>query len=99
LFKIDENLQPAYLCTNQYIDDSLCPEPIQSGTIDLSACLVYTKAEEALSPEKYYSLIAIIPITAYPNPAETKITLAFLNIEHHRNILFKCYKIFGQKHS
>lgn len=36
-------------------------------------------------------------ITAFPNPAETEITLAFQNTEHHNNQLLLCYNIYGQK--
>jgi hypothetical protein len=97
LYKIDKNLQPVPFDPNTYTYDSLCPEPIQSGTIDLSDCMMWTGAEEIPSPEEYYSFIATIPITAYPNPAETEITLAFQNTEHHSNMMLECYNIYGQK--
>jgi hypothetical protein len=97
LYKMNENIEPVPFDTNTYIYDSLCPEPIQSGTIDLSSCLVWTGTEEIPSPEEYYSFIATIPITAFPNPAETEITLAFENTEHHSNMVLECYNIYGQK--
>ena len=97
LYKIDKNLQPVPFDTNTYTYDSLCNVQIQSGTIDLSACMVWTGTEEIPSPEEYYSFIATIPITAYPNPAETEIALAFENTEHHTNMLLECYNIYGQK--
>jgi len=97
LYKIDENLQPVPFDTNTYTYDSLCPGGIQSGTIDLSDCLVWTGAEEIPSPEEYYSFIATIPITAYPNPAETEITLAFENTSHHTTMQLECYNIYGQQ--
>jgi hypothetical protein len=97
LYKIDKNLEMVPFDTNQYTYDSLCPEPIQSGTIDLTDCLVWTGTEEMPSPAEYYAFIATIPITAYPNPAEMEITLAFQNTEHHTNILLECYNIYGQK--
>jgi hypothetical protein len=97
LYKIDKNLQPVPFDTNTYTYDSLCTETIQSGIIDLSACMVWTGTEEIPSPEEYYTSIATIPITAYPNPAETEITLAFENTEHHSNMLLECYNIYGQK--
>jgi hypothetical protein len=97
LYKIDKDLQPVPLDTNTYSYDSLCPEQIQSGTIDLSGCMVWTGAEEIPSPEEYYSFIATIPITAYPNPAETEITLAFENTDHHNNMVLECYNIYGQR--
>jgi hypothetical protein len=43
------------------------------------------------------SLINDRNITAYPNPAETEITLAFKNTEHHTNMLLECYNIYGQR--
>jgi hypothetical protein len=97
LYKIDENLEFVPFDTNTYTYDSLCPEPIQSGTIDLSSCLVWTGTEEIPLPEEYYSFIATIPITAYPNPAETEITLAFQNTDHHSNMQLECFNIYGQK--
>jgi hypothetical protein len=97
LYKIDENLQFVPFDTNTYTYDSLCPEQIQSGTIDLSACLVWTGVEEIPSPEEYYSFIATIPITAFPNPAETEITLAFQNTDHHKNMMLECYNIYGMQ--
>jgi hypothetical protein len=97
LYKIDKNLEFVPFDTNTYTYDSLCLEQIQSGTIDLSDCLVWTGAEEIPSPEEYYSFIATIPVTAYPNPAETEITLAFQNTDHHTNMLLECYNIYGQR--
>ena len=97
MYKIDKNLQSVPFDTNTYTYDSLCPEPIQSGTIDLSGCMVWTGVEEIPSPEEYYSFIATIPITAYPNPAETEITLAFQNTEHHTNMLLECFNLYGQR--
>jgi hypothetical protein len=97
LYKIDKNLQFVPFDTNTYTYDSLCPGGIQSGTIDLSGCMVWTGMEEIPSPEEYYTSIATIPITAYPNPAETEITLAFENTEHHSSMLLECYNIYGQK--
>ncbi|MBM3437070.1 MAG: T9SS type A sorting domain-containing protein [Bacteroidetes bacterium] len=97
LYKIDENLQFVPFDTNTYLYDSLCPESIQSGTIDLSDCLVWTGAEEIPSPEEYYNYIATIPISAFPNPAETEITLTFENTDHHTTMLLECFNIYGQQ--
>ena len=97
LTEFDKNLQPVPFDTNTYTYDSLCSGGIQSGTIDLSDCFVWTGTEEIPSPEEYYSFIATIPITAYPNPAETEITLAFENTDHHNNMLLECYNIYGQR--
>ena len=97
VYKIDENLNDVPFDPTPHTYDSLCPEPIQSGTIDLTSCFVWTNIGDAPSPKEYYSFIATIPITAYPNPAETEITLSFENTEHHTNMLLECYNIYGQK--
>lgn len=97
VYKIDENLNDVPFDPSPHNYDSLCPGGIQSGTIDLTSCFVWTDIGEAPSPKEYYSFIATIPITAYPNPAEKEITLAFENTEHHTNLLLECYNIYGQK--
>jgi len=97
LYKIDENLESVPFDNTPYVYDSLCPTPIQSGIIDLTSCMVWTGTEEVPSPQQYYASIAQIPLTAYPNPAETEITLAFQNTEHHNNMLLECYNLFGQR--
>jgi len=97
LYKIDENLESVPFDNTPYVYDSLCPTPIQSGIIDLTSCMVWTGTEEVPSPQQYYATIAQIPLTAYPNPAETEITLAFQNTEHHNNMLLECYNLFGQR--
>ncbi len=97
VYKIDENLNDVPFDPTPHTYDSLCPGGIQSGTIDLTSCFVWTDIGESPSPKEYYSFIATIPITAYPNPAETEITLAFANTEYHTNMLLECYNIYGQK--
>lgn len=98
LTKLNNNLEPDTAYSGNYIYDSLCTTPglPQSGFIYLDECDIIT-GEEIPSPEEYYSAIATIPITAYPNPTETEITLAFENTEHHTNLLLECYNIYGQK--
>jgi hypothetical protein len=98
LSKMNLNLEYDTLDPGNYNYDSLCTTPglPQSGFIYLDECDIIT-GTEIPSPEEYYSFIARIPITAYPNPAETEITLAFENSEHHNNMLLECYNIYGQK--
>lgn len=93
------NLSLEYDTTNygSLIYDSLCqPGPPQSGFIFLDDCEIIT-GTDIPSPEEYYSFIATIPITTYPNPASSSITLAFQNTDHHNNILLECYNIYGQR--
>jgi len=97
MYKIGKELEFVPFDTNTYTYDSLCSEQIQSGTIDLSGCMVWTGTEKIPSPEEYYSYIATIPIIVFPNPAETEITLAFQNTDHHTNMRLKCYNIYGQQ--
>ena len=107
LYKIDKNLQSVPLDTNQYIYDSLCPYPIQSGTIDITDCYIWTYIKDAPTPEEYYASLKKIPVKAYPNPAtEGTITFEFKNTEHLSppnppqggiNPSLVVFNIFGEK--
>jgi hypothetical protein len=98
MFKLKEQLNYEPMNPGNYTYDSLCMTgPPQSGYIYLDDCDIITSEDEIISPEEYYSFIATIPITAYPKPAETEITLAFENTEHHANMLLECYNIYGQR--
>jgi hypothetical protein len=81
-----------------YTYDSLCTTPglPQSGFIFLDDCDIIT-GMDIPSPDEYYASVQTILVTAYPNPAETEITLAFQNTEHHNNMLLECYNLFGQR--
>jgi hypothetical protein len=95
LYKFDENLQSVPFDTTTYVYDSLCPYPIQSGTIDLTGCMVLTSTDWIPTPQEYYARIRTIPITIYPNPAKDRITFALENTEHHRNIELRCFNLLG----
>ncbi|MBL7102928.1 MAG: hypothetical protein ISS18_01235 [Bacteroidales bacterium] len=83
LFKFDENLESVPFDTNTYVYDSLCPYPIQSGTIDITDCFIWTNIEDTPSPEEYYASLKTIPIKAYPNPStEGQVTFEFQNTEY-----------------
>jgi len=97
LYKVNDNLEMVPFDTNQYTYDSLCPEPIPSGSINLGDCDLITDIGELPSPQEYYASIKTIPITAFPNPAETDITLAFQNTDHHTNMRLECFNIYGQQ--
>jgi hypothetical protein len=96
LYKINENLESVSFDTNQYTYDSLCPHQITSGTIDLSDCLIWTDVGEIPTPEEYYAKLKTIPITAYPNPATTKVTFTLQNTEYHQNMQLQCFDVFGR---
>lgn len=96
LYKIDENLQSVPFDTNTYVYDSLCPGGIQSGTIDITDCFIWTNIEDVPLPQEYYASLKTIPIKAYPNPATRgSITFEFENTEHHKNIELRCFDIYG----
>lgn len=97
LYKIDENLESVPFDTNQYTYDSLCFHQIQSGTIDLSGCLIVIDIGETPTPEEYYAKLKTIPIKAFPNPAKENITLAFENTKYHKNMQLECFDVFGHK--
>ena len=98
LSKLNLNLEYDTLDPGTYTYDSLCTTPglPQSGFIFLDDCDIIT-GMEIPSPEEYYASVQTIVVTAYPNPAETEITLAFQNTEHHNNMLLECYNLFGQR--
>ncbi|MCD4696500.1 MAG: T9SS type A sorting domain-containing protein [Bacteroidales bacterium] len=97
VYKIDENLNDVPFDPTPHNYDSLCPGGIQSGTIDLTNCFVWTDIGDAPSPKEYYESIRKIPIKAYPNPvSEGSVTFEYKNTEHHRNIELKCFNIYGE---
>jgi hypothetical protein len=97
IYKIDENLNDVPFDPTPHNYDSLCPGGIQSGTIDMTDCFVWTNIGNAPSPKEYYARIKLIPIRAYPNPVtECPIIFEFENTEHHKNIELKCFDNFGK---
>ncbi len=96
LYKINENLESVPFDTNQFTYDSLCPHQIQSGTIDLSDCLIVSDVGEIPTPEEYYAKLKTIPIKAFPNPAEDNITFGFENTKYHQNIQLQCFDVYGR---
>jgi hypothetical protein len=98
LYKFDENLESVPFDTVQHVYDSLCPHAIQSGTINLTDCLIVTDIGELPGPAEYYESLRWIPIKAYPNPVrEGKVTLEFENTKHHQNMELRCYNNFGRE--
>ncbi|MCD4737234.1 MAG: T9SS type A sorting domain-containing protein [Bacteroidales bacterium] len=98
VYKIDENLEDVPFDPTPHNYDTLCPGGIQSGTIDLSDCFVWTDIGEAPSPKEYYESIRKIPVKAYPNPAtQGTITFEYQNSEHHNNMELKCFGIYGKE--
>jgi len=83
LYKIDENLESVPFDTNTSVYDSLCPYQIQSGSIDITDCFIWTTIEDTPSPEEYYAGLKKIPVKAYPNPStEGQVTFEFQNTEY-----------------
>jgi hypothetical protein len=78
--------------------DSLCPYPIQSGTIDLTDCPPTVSIGELPSPDEYYESIRWIPLKAYPNPVSgQELTIEFENTQHHSNMELRLYDAFGKE--
>jgi len=98
LSKLNFNLEYDTAYPGTYTYDNLCTTPglPQSGFIFLDDCDIITGIDIP-SPEEYYASIQTIVVTAYPNPAETEITLAFQNTEHHHNMLLECYNLLGRR--
>ena len=96
LAKFDKNLQPVPFDTATYVYDTLCPYPIQSGNIDMSACMVIIVGEGDIPTSREYNArISTIPIRVFPNPAHDNITFALENTGHHSNIELRCFNLLG----
>ena len=97
LYKIDENLQSVPFDTSTFVYDSLCPGGIQSGTIDITDCIIWTNIEDPPSPEEYYASLKTVHIKAYPNPVKDgNITFEFQNTSLFPNMVLKCFDVFGE---
>lgn len=98
LYKINADLESVPFDTTQYVYDSLCPYPIQSGTIDLTDCPPTVSIGELPSPDEYYESIRWIPLKAYPNPVSGReLTIEFENTQHHSNMELRLYDAFGKE--
>ncbi len=98
LLKINANLEQDTLYTQNFVYDSLCPDPIVSGDIDMTNCsVVQVSIGEAPTPEEYYKDLNTIPVKVYPNPSEDCISFDYKNTDRHQNIHLNCYDINGQK--
>ncbi len=96
LAKFDKNLQPVPFDTATYVYDTLCPYPIQSGNIDMSACMVIIVGEgNTPTSREYYARTSTIPIRVFPNPAQDNITFVLENTGHHNNIELRCFNLLG----
>jgi hypothetical protein len=97
LYKIDENLQDVPFDPTPHTYDSLCPGGIQSGTISLTDCFVWTNIGEAPSPQEYYTHVQTIPIKAYPNPVtKGTVTFEFENTQYNWNMELRCFNVYGE---
>jgi len=98
LYKINADLESVPFDTTQNVYDSLCPHPIQSGTIDLTDCPPTVSIGELPSPDEYYESIRWIPLKAYPNPVSgQELTIEFENTQHHSNMELRLYDAFGKE--
>ena len=98
MYKINANLEQDTLYTENLVYDSLCPDPIVSGDIDMTNCsVVQVSIDEAPTPEEYYKSLDAIPIKAYPNPANKFISLDYKHTDRHQNIRLQCYNALGKK--
>jgi hypothetical protein len=95
-YKLTENLEQAPIITGSHTYDSLCPEGIESGTIDLSDCMIIVNTEEIPEPGEYYSNIDKVVVKAVPNPATGKITFSLGNTDRFKELTLVCTNLFGQ---
>lgn len=97
LYKINANLEQDTLYTQHFVYDSLCPDSIISGDIDMTNCLLQVGTQEIPTPEDYIASLETIPITAYPNPARETLLLEYKNTERYQDLHLICYSSLGRK--
>jgi hypothetical protein len=97
MYKINANLEQDTLYTQPFVYDSLCPDSIISGDIDMTNCLLQVGTQEIPTPEDYIASLETIPITAYPNPARETLMLEYKNSERYQDLHLVCYSSLGHK--
>jgi hypothetical protein len=98
LYKINDSLDWDSTYSIPFTYDSLCPYDIQSETIDVTNCLVFTDVSETPGPDEYFANLNSIPVKVYPNPSNTgSITLQYSNTERHENMQLRCFNIHGEE--
>jgi len=97
MYKINANLEQDTLYTQPFVYDSLCPDSIISGGIDMSNCMLQVGTQEIPTPEDYFASLETILITAYPNPAGRTLMLEYKNTERYQDLHLICYSALGQK--
>ena len=97
-YKINEDLEDDTIYSYPYVYDSLCPNAINSGVIDIIGSAVITDVGKTPTPEEYFTSLNSILIKALPNPTNTgSITLQYSNTEHHSNIELRCFNMHGKQ--
>jgi len=97
LYKINANLEQDTLYTQPFVYDSLCPDTIISGVINMTNCMLQVGTQEIPIPEDYFASLETIPIIAYPNPAGRTLILEYKNTERYQDLHLICYSALGQK--
>ncbi len=75
MYKINSSLEQDTLYTNSFVYDSLCPDSIVSGNIDMTDCFLQVEVEETQNPEENQVSLDAIPINVYPNPANSVLNI------------------------
>ena len=96
-YKINSNLEQDTVYTGTYVYDSLCPDSIESGVIDISDCLVIVDTEETPGPEEYFKNKNRIIVEAVPNPATGNIRLLLTNKDNLGELQLLCSDTFGRQ--
>ncbi|MFH1120433.1 MAG: T9SS type A sorting domain-containing protein [Bacteroidota bacterium] len=97
LMKFNTSLEYDSIYIAPRVYDYLCPDPIESKTIDLSDCEVIVNVEDIPTRKEYEARISLIPITPAPNPAKEYVRFLLENTEYHRNIRVVCYDMHGRQ--
>ncbi len=96
-YKMDSNLEFDTTFNQNFVYDSLCPDTITSGNIDMNDCLLQVGFDNTPTPETYHAKLDVIHVEAFPNPAQDEIMFTYTNTELHNGIMLQCYTAMGQK--
>jgi len=96
LTKMNMHLEQDSMYPGNYTYDSLCPIGITTDTIYINDCWLHAGISEYPVAKENDGSIESIPITVYPNPAYSEITVILKNMGYNTDIALTCYDITGQ---
>lgn len=98
LFKVNDKLEDDTIYTGTFNYDSLCPDQITSGTIDLTGSPIITDVKEMPTREEFLKNQKTVRIKASPNPSRNgNVRLTFTNLSNVNDPGLKIFNALGLK--